>query len=91
MKTMVPRKTLKGRINASFFFALADLVEKGDLRKRENYSIHAICSILMLKPRVRKFHSNSIFDDYKIEAQSLAPLICSTQLYIFFMKAGYLD
>ncbi len=33
MKTMVPRKTLKGRINASFFFALADLVEKDALRK----------------------------------------------------------
>ena len=35
MKTMVSRETLKGRINASFFFPLADLVEKGALRKTE--------------------------------------------------------
>ena len=33
MKIMVPREILKGRSNASFFFALADLVEKGALRK----------------------------------------------------------
>jgi len=65
------------------FFLWLTLSKRGLYAKRKNYAIHAIGSILMLKPRDKEFHSNSIFEDYKIEAQSLAPLICSTQLYSF--------